>query len=547
MKVAIERLLAAGIACSLLAGCTKVGTSPGGGGERHAYTQPHVLRFSSAEDIVGLNPLTVTQAVVDYMAQMTMAWLVRTDTNSEPTVPELITEIPTLANGGVSKDGKTITWHLRKGVTWSDGVEFTADDVVFSTAQVKNPKNNVVSQDGWELIDKVDEPDKYTVVYHLRKPYSSYLVTFFSTASANPAIMPKHILQAYDSLNNVPYNSLPIGIGPFKYQSWKRGDSVTMVPNPTYWRGVPKLQKVVFKIIPDRNTVLEQMRTHELDLWMPVSPHFVPQLKAISGVQVLLNPSYYFDHMDFNMERPVMKDPAVREALRYATDRAALNDKVRNGLYIIQESVVPPASKFHEDLPLVRFDLAKANEILDAAGWVRGADGIRAKNGRRLSLELASSTGSPDTDTELAMMGGWWKQIGADFVVKRYLAAMMFAPAQSGGIMYSGKFDIVFFAWGTDPNMDLTNLYSCDRIPPKGQNDPRYCNAAVTKKLAEAQASYDPAVRTADIKFIQEQIYKDVPTIVLAARKETYAYNTDLKNWHPNAVSPFDDMLLVDI
>jgi peptide/nickel transport system substrate-binding protein len=529
-----------------IAGCTKVGGGGSNGG-RHSYTQPHVLRYASAEDIVGLNTLTSTQGVVSYMAQMTSAWLVKTDEHAEPTIPELATEIPTKANGGISADGKTLTWHLRQNVKWSDGEPFDADDVVFSTNAVNNPANNVVSRDGWELIEKIDEPDKFTVIYHLKKPYSSFLETFFTTAGANPAIMPKHLLVKYKSLNDVPYNSAPIGIGPFKYEAWKRGDSVTMVANPLYWRGQPKLQRIVFKIIPDRNTVLEQMKTHELDLWTPVSPHYVIDLRKISGVNVVLKPSFFYDHIDFNMSHPVLQDPAVRQALRYAVDRKTINDKIRFGLYILNESVVPTASSYHEDLPLVPFDLAKANKILDDAGWVRGADGIRSKNGLRLALQYASSTGSPDTDTQLLLIGGWWKQLGVEFTVHRYLAAVMFAPLQSGGIVYSGKFDVINFAWGGDPNQDDANLFSCRRFPPNGQNDPRYCNQKVTAALDHAQTHYGRAERTGDIKLIQEQIYKDVPTIVLDSRRETYAFNDDLKGWNPNPVAPFDSMLDVDI
>ncbi len=541
-----KRLIAL-LACAALAACTKVGSSGPGEAGRHPYTEPHVLRYATAEDITGLNTLIATQAVVSYMAQMTGAWLIRTDEHGDPTIPELATEIPSQKNGGISPDGKSITWHLRKGVKWSDGAPFDADDVVFSTNQVNNPANNVVSRDGWDQILKIDEPDKYTVVYHLKKPYSSFTVTYFSTAGANPAIMPKHLLAQYPNLNNVPYNSAPIGIGPFKYEEWKRGDSVTLVPNPLYWRGTPKLQRILYKIIPDRNTVLEQLRTHELDLWIPVAPHFGPQVKGIPGLNVSMTPSFTFDHLDFNMTRPVLQDHAVREAIRYATDRKTLNDKIRFGLYILTESVVPPASTYHEDLPVVPFDIAKANAILDAAGWRRGPDGIRSKNGMKLNLDYASSSGSPDTDQQIELMRGWWKQIGVGITVKHYLSALLFGTIQSGGIVYGGKFDVINFGWGGDPQQDLSNLYRCDRFPPNGQNDPRYCNREASAAMLAAQTTYDRAARVPLLKVVQEDVYRDIPTIVLDARREIYAYNSDLKGWHPNPIAPFDDMLNVDI
>jgi peptide/nickel transport system substrate-binding protein len=385
-------------------------------------------------------------------------------------------------------------------------------------------------------------------VYHLTKPYGPFAYTFFSTGGANPCVLPKHLLAKYSELNDVPYDSLPVGIGPFKYEAWKRGDSVELVPNPRYFRGQPKLQRVVFKIIQDRNVVLEQMRTHELDLWLPVPPHFYPELRAIPALTILMTPSYFFDHLDFNLSRPVLQDPAVRRALRYAIDRPLINQKVHNGLFLLTESVVPPASVFADtSIPLVPFDIAKGNAILDAAGWKRGPDGVRNKNGVRLSLTYASATGSPDTDLQIELIRGWWKKLGVEFNVQHYLASEFFAPIEEHGIIYSGKFDVVNFAWGGDPNQDLSNLYACYSFPPAGQNDPRYCNAKVTAAMDSGKVTYDRVARVPGMNYIQTQIASDVPIVVLDARRSIYAYNDDLKNWHPNPVSPFDDMLLVDI
>jgi peptide/nickel transport system substrate-binding protein len=538
------RLASFVLALAMAAGCTKLGTTAPGA--RHAYTIPHTLRFASAEDLVGLNPMINTQGTLAYLSSLTMAWLVRTGPTGEPDVPELATEIPTQKNGGISPDGKTITWHLRRGVVWADGVSFNADDVVFSTKLVLDPSTNIVSRDGWNLIEKIDEPDKYTVVYHLRTPYAPYAVTFFSTAGSNPAILPKHLL-AGKNVNTDSYNALPVGIGPFKYSAWRRGDAVEMVPNPRYFRGAPKLQHVVYKEVQDRNVVLEELQTHELDLWVTVAAHFIKDLRAIPNVTVTLQPSFKFDHLDFNNQRPALRDPIVRRALRMAIDRATLNTKVRFGVYDLGESVVPPASAFHENIPMTPFDIAGANRLLDADGWVRGSDGIRAKGGVRLSFDYATSTGTPDADTQIELIRSWWKQLGVDVQVKHYLAALLFAPLQSGGIVYSGKFDMVAFAWSGDPNQDLSNLYACDRFPPNGQNDPRYCNPQATAAIDRGKVEYDRTKRAIGMKYIQEQIVRDAPIVVLDTRKEIAAYNDDLKNWHPNPVAGFDDMMNVDI
>ncbi len=548
----LARVALAVAVLSVLASCTKLSSPSGAPGAKsndseHAYTHSHELRFAASADIQQLNPLIGETAYEQYLSSLTMAYLIKTDRNGEATVPELITEIPSQKNGGISADGKTIVWHLRHGVRWSDGAPFDADDVVYTTKQVLNPANSVVSLDGWDQITKIDEPDKFTVVYHLKAPYSSFAVTFFSTTGANPAVLPKHLLAQYHSLNQIPYNSLPVGIGPFKYEAWHRGDSVVMVADERYFRGRPKLRRIIYKTVQDRNTVLEELRTHELDLWIPISPHFYPQVTAIAGVSVLTVPSFTYDHLDFNLTRPVLRDVRVRRALRFALDRGQINVKVQNGLYLLNESPVVPASKYHLALPRVPYDIAKANALLDAAGWKRGPGGVRSKNAQRLSLVVALSAGNPDTDTILELIRNSWKQLGVELIVKRYLASQFFALASQGGIMYGGKFDVVLFGWGADPGGDLSNEYACYRFPPNGQNDMRWCDREATAAMDEVKTNYDPATRKKYLDVVQRRIYEQVPTVIVTSRVQLAGFNSDLRNWHPNGVSPFDDMLQVDI
>lgn len=544
-RIALAVLLCVASACTKIQPNQTAATATAAA--RHPYTHAHELRFAVSNDIERLNPLSSESAYEEYLTSMCMAWLIKTDSAGNATVPELVTQVPSQANGGISKDGKTIIWHLRRGVKWSDGAPFDADDVVFSTQQVLNPANNVASLDGWDLITKIDEPDKYTVVYHLKKPYSSFAVTFFSTGGANPALLPQHLLRGLHDLNTAPYNALPVGIGPLKFAAWNRGDSVVMVRNPLYFRGASKLDRVVFKIIPDKNTTIEQLRTHELDLWLPISPHYYGQVQAIPGIIGSSVPSYTFDHVDFNLSHPMFADLAVRLALRYALDRSLLLHKVLNGLYLLNESPITPASSYDAHLPLVPHDFAKANALLDADGWKRGADGIRTKGGLRLSLVYVLTTGQPDYDTEAELIRGWWKQIGVEITIKRYSASQLFATVANGGILYSGKFDVARYGWGADPNEDLSNLYACYRFPPDGQNVPHWCDRAATAAMDRAKESYDRSARKRDLDFVQQKLYEQVPTVILYSRKQLAAYNDDLKGWRPNSVSPFDDILNVDI
>ena len=547
----MKKAVATIAACVLLAACTKTGqvaTTSGEapGGPHNSYTIPHTVRIGDTQDITSLNPHLATAASLGNLSELTMAYLVRYDVNNRP-YPELATEVPTQANGGVSKDGLTITWHIRKGVKWSDGVPFDADDVVWSTNAVNNPANNEIGRDGWDLITKIDEPDKATVIFHLRKPYSGFLPTFFGSAGANPCILPKHLLASLPNFNNADYNSKPVGIGPFRYVRWSRGDRVELEANPYYWRGMPKIKNVSYHFIPDRNTLLTQLQTGEVDIWPKVGSGYYDRVKALPNVAVQRFPGYYYAHVTFNVTRPGVSDPAVRLAIAYATDRATIRAKVNHGTGTLDESQVTPSSPMYTDRPLRPYDVAKANSILDQAGWVKGPDGVRAKNGVRLALQFVTYTGAPDNDQLVELLRQSWAQIGVQFDVKRVTQALFFAPLAQGGPVFAGKFDVTSFSWGQTPDLDYTVTIGCDDVPPKGENVSRLCDPAIEKLLQQEKAAYDEADRKAVVAKLDDRIGETVPYFVLYIRDEIHAYNHDLHGWHPNSSTPFDDFINADI
>jgi peptide/nickel transport system substrate-binding protein len=515
-------------------------------GERHSYTIPHVLRYATGEDVVGLNPHLNQQLTLSFMSSNTMAWLLKYD-RRDRAVPELALAVPTRANGGISSDGKTITYHLRRDAKWSDGVPFTADDVRFSVGVVLNPANNEGTHRGFDQIARLDTPDAYTVVFHLMRPDSGFYVNLFSSGGGNPCILPKHLLAGLASINNAPYNALPVGIGPFKYASWKRADSVELVPDPLYFGRKPKLQRVIFKIVPDRNTMVTLLSTHELDLWAPLPAAYYDRVRTLPGIRTLRQASYAYNHLDFELQHGALADLTVRRALRLATDRATILAKIRHGVGFLQETPFPPDHPLHVDVPRVPYDLAAANRLLDAAGWKRGADGVRAKNGQRLDFDVAVGTGIQETDAVFELIRPGWSEIGAQLEVKHYPSPLFFAPANAGGIVYGGKYDIAIYAWFTPPDGDVANLFACDRIPPKGQNLVRWCDRDADRALHRFSVTYDAAEQRAASRSFQEDLVRDVPTIVLDAREDVYAFNDDLRGFAPNQVTPFDDLVEADI
>ncbi len=536
------RALAAVVTAAILCSCSKAGET--------AASPTHALVMADGSgDLTSLNPHLFTELTLSYISQLSQAYLVKYDVQNRP-YPELVTEVPSLSNGGISPDGKAITWHLRKGVRWSDGVPFNADDVVFTTKVVLNPANNEVGRDGWNLIQKVDEPDKYTVVYHLSRPYSPFIPTFFGSAGANPDVLPKHLLAKYANINQVAYNSKPVGIGPFRVVAWHRGDNIELEANPYYFRGEPKIKKITYRIVPSFDTLGTLMQTGEVQLWPVVPSSYLNRMLALGNVKTDILTGPYYAHLDFNVARPLVSDIRVRRAILYAINRPELVRKISQGHAVVQESVMPPVNPLAPPegaIPVTPYDPAKAKQLLDEAGWRVGPDGIRTKNGQRLSLQFPYYTGSSSADNLVEFVRQGLHAIGIDIQTRRFAPAVFFAPYQQNGIVYGGKWDMTYFSWQALPVADISNNWECNQIPPNGQNVSHFCNKDLDAMLEAVKATYDPARQRALLKSELQLIAANVPTIVIDVPQVGFTHSPKLTNFTPNAWTPFDNFLNTDI
>jgi peptide/nickel transport system substrate-binding protein len=534
------RVFALAAVAALACSCSKAGT------QSAALT--HSLTVADGTgDVPTLNPHLFTETTLGYISSMSQAYLVKYDEHNQP-YPELATSVPTQANGGISKDGKTITWHLRKGVHWSDGAPFNGDDVVFSTKVVLNPANNEVGRDGWNLITKIDEPDKYTVVYHLRRPYSSYLPTFFGSAGANPDVLPEHLLAKYPNINQVPYNSKPVGIGPFRIVKWNRGDNIILEANPYYFRGEPKIKRITYKLVPSNDTLVTLVQTGEVQLWPVVPSSFLDRVLALGNVKTDIQESPFYAHLDFNVSRPLVSDLRVRQAIRYAINRKEIVEKISHGHAVLSEGVVPSVVPMAPPpLPLVASDPAKAKALLDAAGWKVGAGGIRSKNGQRLVLQFPYYTGSSTADDMVELIRQDLRAVGIDIQTRKFAPAVFFAPAQQNGIVYGGKWDMIEFSWQALPVADISNNWECNQIPPNGQNVSHFCNKELDTLLEQIKGTYDIEQQRRYLAKAQKLIDDNVPTIVLDVLQQGFTHSPNLTGFSPGAWTPFDNMMNADI
>ncbi len=527
------------LASAGLAGCSGIAPARGIEVDGNAWTQHGVLRMAGSTRPDNLNPILGTQVIDTDLSMFWGAYLYMLDDRMQMR-PELATAVPTIENGGVSGDGLRITYHLRRGVLWQDGVPFTADDVVYTWRQLMNPRNDIGSRQGYELIRRIDEPDKHTIVVHLRHRWAPFVATFFTASATTYGILPEHLLSKYRDVNNVPFNRLPIGTGPFRVVS-NADDKIRMVANQSYWRGAPKLREIDFQVVSSDQDILNMVRDHRVDFYVNAAQALEPQLHGIRGATVYLYPFTRFTDLGFNLSRPQLRDVRVRQALAYATDREQLITHVTHGVNLPADGDQPPFFWAHSaHVKQYPYNPRLAAQLLDDAGWHRGSDGIRRRDGVPLRLLMVGFSGSSTTTEAEQWIKTQWRQVGVDLRVENFPSDKLYASQADGGIEQLGRFDVAFEEWANGVDPDESQLFLCALRPPAGWNIYHYCDPALDAAENAALTDYHQSLRKADYMRVQDLLDQDLPIFVLWFQQRQDVVNIDLQNYRPaHAVSPF--------
>lgn len=543
----MRRLAVLGVAALLLGACTKVDTANGGAGGatgRHPWTHPGILTIAAAYDPKSLDPLIATTVPAAELSTFLFSYTVRYDDKAQP-VPDALRELPTLANGDVSRDGLTLTYKLRPNITWHDGKPLTCRDLAFTWRVVMNPKNNVIATDGYKDIASIDCHDPLVAVVHMKRVYAPFLQQLWSV-NGNAPILPEHLLAAVNddkgSFNTAPYQSAPVGSGPFQFVSWDRGSSVRMKAYPGYFLGKPKLDGVVYKIIPDENTLATQLGTHEIDLLFHGTGAIWERIRHLPGVTAIAPSIYAYTHIDFNLKRSMFADVRVRAALEYALDRPAILAKAQHGLGELAETDQSPSigKAYDPTVPKHPYDVAKAAALLEAAGWHLAADGIRVKGGTRLAFTLSTQSESDGNKQIETLVQRYWHDAGAAVTIKNAPSSAFFDNT-ANGVLQGGKYDTAIFTWTGTADPDDSAIYSGDNFAPHGQNALFWNDPAATKAMNDALTTVEMPRRIADYHVVQQRFARDVPSIILFFRHEPQAYNDNLRGFSstPVITTPF--------
>ncbi len=543
----LNRVAAGALLALALSACAKVG-EPGGapGASSGTHGSNDRLVVGTIADPKNLNPAFASATPTLELSALLFSYAVRYDNHARP-VPDAVSEVPTLANGDVSKDGLTIKYKLRHGIVWHDGIgELTCADMRSTWKMMVNPKNLIDTTVGWDAIKDVDCRDPYVAVVHMKHVYAWFLQQLWGE-NGNSPILPAHIIDKYNdnqgSMNQAPFNSAPVGSGPYKFVSWERGNQIRFEANPKYFLGKPKIAEIVYKIIPDGNTLATQVQTHEIAVaWnLPASQY--ARVKDVAGVKAIAPVVYIYDHFDFNLTRPLFADVRVRRALTYALDRAGMLEKVQHNLGELSPTFMDPTlypDAYDPTVMKYPYDPARARALLDGAGWKVGKDGIRVKNGQRLSFELSTQIESTTGHLVQTQAQVFWHAIGAEAVIKNYPGSLFFDQTMNG-VLAGGKYDVALYAWVGAADIDQSAIYSGHFMPPHGQNYPHWQNTKATAAMDDANASIDPQRRIADYKIVQQEFARDDPSVILWFRKYVMTYPSDLKNFSatPVITTPF--------
>jgi peptide/nickel transport system substrate-binding protein len=524
----MRRLLAA-LLLAALAGCSK-SAAPQATGAHNAWTVPGVLRIGDPEEPDSLNLLYGNNSATDQITALLYTFLLRVDDRGD-LVPDLALAVPTRANGGISADGKTIELHLRHGVTWADGAPVTAADWLYTYRAVANPRNNVKSRYGWDQIASASAPDPYTLVIHLKQPSVAAFDVLTMGGTAYPPL-PAHLLAGLPDINQASINSMPLSSGPYILRRWTRNDSLDFVPNPRYWRGAPKLKELIWKIVPDNNTLIAQLRTHEIDIYPYVDTHDIDQLAAIDGVRTISRLVGNWRHLGINMSKPILADVRVRRAIADGIDWKHINDTVYHGYNQLAVSDVFPQSWAAPHLPPYVYDPAKARALLAAAGWRPGADRFLHKGGEVLRITISASTAARSNEESEVVMQSALAALGMDVRIRNYAPGQMFAP---DGPLYKGTYDLEWSVDTNGPDPDNAGSWNSAYIPPHGANTSWLRDAEIDRLSAQAAQTYDRAARRALYQREEERLRELVPAVFFYWETSYYGVNSDVRGFKPAA------------
>ncbi|AFZ69442.1 ABC transporter substrate-binding protein [Deinococcus peraridilitoris] len=418
----------------------------------------------------------------------------------------------------VSNAGLVYTFNLRDDVKWHDGKPFSADDVVFTFKTATDPKSGSRLVSDFSSIKNVEAVNKNTVKFTLSRPFAPFLTLL----GHNAGIVPKHLLEGKDLNNLASFNRQnPIGTGPFKVVRSVPGSSITLEVNKDYYGAKPKLSGVTFKVVPDINAQVAQLKAGELN-WVTIEPNNLPSVQNDPNIAVKQASAIQHFLVFFNMKNPLFAEAKVREAMQYAVNRKAIIDGVLKGYADYPTGTIPTAlsAYYDKNIKPIQYDPERAKTILAQAGWKPNANGqlVNAK-GEPFKFTLLVDKGNPSREQAALAVQQDLKRIGMDVTLdtKEFGAVVR-------DYLLPGKYDANLIWWNTAPDPDQYSYYGIGQ----SNNQAFYANPKADSLLKRGRETTDLKARQQIYSNYQRLTMTDPPVLVLYYPKEIQAVSKSL-------------------
>jgi peptide/nickel transport system substrate-binding protein len=506
----VAAVMSAGPSVSLAAGSPSAAPSPA---SRVTFT------VGVTSDLNSVNPFKQIDANEIYVSSLMYDGLLRYKQQAYEPEGELAD------SWGVSSDGLTWTFHLRDGLTWSDGVPITANDVVWTANFIlENPNRASSWIDGYRYVDSITAPDDHTVVWRTTRPNITPGLPGYAL------VLPEHVWSKLGSAQDVVnYKNFPdpVASGPFNLAEWKQGEYWRMQARPDYWQGAPQIDDIIVRVYNSSESVVQALLKGAIDYTQVPTAALYESIKDRPGIGTAVDAAEAFWQLSFNLAsdpsstaNPAVRDPRVRQAVEYAIDRQTLVNRVVRGYASPGTTPIAPVYPYwHWEPPpdvSVGFDPAKARQILDDAGYLdTNGDGVREMpgGGRPLKLRLFDSVSDPDGLRAAPFIQAWLRDVGIGVTIRSMTDPQLF------NVWYAFDWDMLIYSWGTGPDPDFLlssfTAHECGTWSDTCYADPQY-----DALYRQQQTEVDRTARKQTVDQMQQIIYRDVPEIVL---------------WYPNS------------
>jgi peptide/nickel transport system substrate-binding protein len=432
-----------------------------------------------------------------------------------------------------SEDGKQLSYHLRTDYRWSDGEPFSAADVVatyelFTDDEVPTPWRSNFAQ-----IESVSAPNDTTVVFRFLE---RSLENLFNSAFS---ILPAHIIDSLDParIEQWPINRMPVCLGPYRVAKWSANDRLILERNPAYSGTEPRLERIVFKVVPEEATRLLQLEIGEADMIESVPQKDISRLRNNPEIRLVDMGPRYMGYLVYNLKRRGLDDARVRNAISYAIDRRAFVDGLLFGYgQAIANPITPIVGWAYNDaLTPHQRDPERARALLAEAGWVdTDGDGLVDRDGEPLRLEFKTRTGDPVRENGVLVIQSNLRDVGID------VRPRMMELSTVLGQVQDGDFDVYMGQVSGRLSPDLSNTFSTGG----GYNWGGYSNARVDSLMAEARTAFSRDTAARLWREVQEILYEEQPQTMLYAKSPLVGLRRNIRDATPNFLTPYENLAL---